>query len=317
MRRLGRAVRGVSAPRLGKRPIARPAHTTWIVLRCTGGVAKPKETIGFVLGGGGILGAHEVGMLRALLEAGIGPDLVVGTSVGAVNGAAIAFDPTAAGVERLVDVWKAIEETEIFGGSLLGRLGNLARTRTSLHSDAALRDVLTGAFGTPQIEDLDVPFQCVGASIENAREHWFTTGSLIDAVLASCAVPGLVPPAVVDGEHFYDGGIVNSIPVGRAAELGATVAYVLHVGRIERALTPPRWPWEAGLVAFEIARRHRFASDLDRLSTEIEVHVLPTGAAVGQKAPDLRELRYRNFARVPGSIESAYNASRDYLAAQG
>lgn len=277
-------------------------------------MAKPNETIGFVLGGGGILGAHEVGMLRALLEAGIGPDLVVGTSVGAVNGAAVAFEPTAAGVERLVDVWNAIEETEIFGGSLLGRLGNLARTRTSFHSDAALRDVLTGAFGTPRIEDLQVSFQCVGASIESAREHWFTTGPLIDAVLASCAVPGLVPPAVVNGEHFYDGGIVNSIPVARAAELGATVAYVLHVGRIERALTPPRWPWEAGLVAFEIARRHRFASDLDRLSGEIEVHVLPTGAAGGQKAPDLRELRYRNFAHVPDWIESAYNASRDYLA---
>src|SRR3954466_8018060 len=163
-------------------------------------------------------------MLRALLEAGIGPDLVVGTSGGGVNGAAVAFEPTAAGGGRLGEAWNAIEETEIFGGSLLGRLGNLARTRTSFHSDAALRDVLTGAFGTPRIEDLQVSFQCVGASIESAREHWFTTGPLIDAVLASCAVPGLVPPAVVNGEHFYDGGIVNSIPVARAAELGPTVA---------------------------------------------------------------------------------------------
>jgi NTE family protein len=252
-------------------------------------------------------------MLRALFEGGIEPDLVVGTSVGAVNGAVIAASPSLEGVSRLTDVWTAIDETGIFGGSFLGRLGNLARTRTSLHSDDPLRTLLAATLGAPAIEDLPVRFQCVAASIENAREHWFTSGPLVEAVCASAAVPGLVPPAAVDGEHFYDGGIVNSIPVGRAVELGADSIYVLHVGRIERALEPPRWPWEAGLVAFEIARRHRFATDLERLPEGVDVHVLPTGAPVGQKAPDLRELRYRNFSRVPEWIESAYRASREYL----
>jgi NTE family protein len=254
-------------------------------------------------------------MLQALVEAGITPDVVVGTSVGAVNGAIVASDPSADGVARLREVWMAIEQTDVFGGSLLGRLGNLAKTRTSLHSDEPLRALLTDALGAARIEDLDVTFQCVAASIENAREHWFTSGPVVEAVMASAAVPGLVPPALVDGEHFYDGGIVNSIPVGRAVELGAQTVYVLHVGRIERELAPPRWPWEAGLVAFEIARRHRFAADLAAMPEAVDVHVLPTGAPVGRKAPDLRELRYRSFSQVPEWIETAYNASREYLAA--
>jgi NTE family protein len=97
-----------------------------------------------------------------------------------------------------------------------------------------------------------VPFQCVAASIERAAEHWFASGSLVDAILASAAVPGVLPPVRVGDEHFLDGGLVNSIPVGRAVALGATTIYVLQVGRIERSLEVPRRPWEVATVAFEI-----------------------------------------------------------------
>ena len=89
------------------------------------------------------------------------------------------------------------------------------------------------------------------------------------AVLASCAVPGLLPPVEVDGEHYFDGGLVDSIPVGRAVALGASTVYVLHVGRIERPLTVPRRPWEVGLVAFEIARRHRFHEEMSALPSSV------------------------------------------------
>ena len=108
-------------------------------------------------------------------------------------------------------------------------------------------------------------FQCVAASIESAAEHWFTAGPIVDAVLASSAVPGILPPVRIGDEHFIDGGIVNSIPVNRAVELGATRIFVMHVGRLDRPLEPPRWPWEVALVAFEIARRHRFLGDLASL----------------------------------------------------
>ena len=125
--------------------------------------------------------------------------------------------------------------------------------------------------------ELEIPFQCVAASIERAAEHWFSDGDLIDAVLASCAVPGLLPPVEIDGEHYLDGGLVHSIPVGRAVALGADTIYVLHVGRIDRPLRPPDKPWEVAQVAFEIARRHRFAADLAALPPDVTLHVLPAG----------------------------------------
>jgi len=266
-----------------------------------------------VLGGGGQLGVHEVGMLRALLEHGLVPDVVVGTSVGAINGAAVATDPSPAGVARLVETWSALERGDVFAGSLLRRLGTLARTGTHLHGNDRLRALLTEALPIPSIEDLLVRFQCVAASIERSAEHWFLDGPLVDAVLASAAVPGILPPVEIAGEHFVDGGIVNSIPVARAAELGATVIYVMHVGRLDRPLTPPRWPWEVGLVAFEIARRHRFLGDLAALPDEIEVHVLPTGQAEAPRYNDISQLRYRESLGAAERIEQAYRASLAYL----
>jgi NTE family protein len=275
--------------------------------RADGGVA-------FVLGGGGgPLGAHEVGMLRALIERGIVPDLVLGTSVGAINGAAVAADPSAAGVQRLARLWSEIGGRGVFGGSVLRRAATLARTRTHLHGNEALRARLTTTLGDRRIEDLAVSFQCVAASIERASEHWFATGPLIDAVLASAAVPGLLPAVEIAGEHFIDGGIVNSIPVSRAVELGARQVFVLHVGRLDRPLEPPRWPWEVALVAFEVARRHRFLGDLAALPGDVEVHVLPTGQRNPPRYSDISQFRYRDASHVAARVERAHEASARYL----
>jgi NTE family protein len=271
-------------------------------------------SIAFVLGGGGgPLGAHEVGMLRALIERGIRPDLVLGTSVGAINGVAVAADPSPAGVERLTEMWSAIDRSDVFGGSVLGRLATLARTRTHLHDTESLRALLTDGLPVGRIEELAVPFQCVAACIERASEHWFDAGPVVDAVLASAAVPGLLPPVAIRGEHFIDGGIVNSIPVTRAIELGATQVFVLHVGRLDRPLEPPRWPWEVALVAFEIARRHRFIGDLAALPEGVEVHVLPTGQQDPPRYTDLSQFRYRDTAHVQERIARAGAASARYL----
>lgn len=266
----------------------------------------------FVLGGGGVLGAHEVGMLRALDEAGIKPDVIVGTSVGALNGVMLAAAPGDA-VAALTELWSSDVVRTAFGGSWMTRLSTLARSGTHLHSPGPLRDLLTGMLPVSRIEDLAVPFQCVAASVERATAHWFAEGPLVDAVLASCAVPGLLPPIRIGDDHFLDGGLVHSIPVGRAVALGARRVYVLHVGRIERPLVAPRRPWEVGLIAFEIARRHRFAEEMATLPADIEVHVMPTG---GETRPgvDLSQLRYRDSSRISGYIERAYQASSHYLA---
>jgi NTE family protein len=273
----------------------------------------PGADVAFVLGGGGHLGAHEVGMLRALLERGIVPDLVLGTSVGAINGAAVAADPTPRAAEKLEAVWAGIERTDAFAGGILGRIGTLVRTRTHLHQNDGLRRMLAESLEVERIEELRLPFQCVAASIESASERWFTEGPLIDAVLASSAVPGILPPVEIDGEHYLDGGIVNSIPVGRAVALGARTIYVLHVGRVDRALDPPRWPWEVALVAFEIARRHRFHGDLADLPPGIEVHVMPTGQTDPPRYTDLSQLRYRDMSNVRAHIDAAYEASARHL----
>lgn len=272
-------------------------------------MADPTRTA-FVLGGGGVLGAVEVGMLRALFEAGIQPDLVLGTSVGALNGALVAQQPEPAVVDRLVELWRSASGGAVYVDGAVRQVRRALATGTHLYSSRPLRQRLADELGDVTFEELAVPFQCVAASIERAGEHWFTSGPVVDAVVASAAVPGLFPPTEVEGEHFLDGGIVNSIPVGRAVELGATRIFVLQVGRVDRPLAVPSKPWEVARVSFEIARRHRFHREMNALPAEVEAHVLPTG---GGSAKDDAILAYKDFTRVTARIEQAYLASRDYL----
>ena len=271
--------------------------------------------VAFVLGGGGILGAHEVGMLRALVERSIVPDVVLGTSVGAINGALFAAEPTVAGVMRLSRLWVDARLGEITAGTVLRRVTTLARTGTHLQSLSDVRQRLAQALPVTRIEQLQLPFQCVAASIEHAAEQWFTEGDLADAVLASCAVPGILPPVQIGDEHFIDGGIVNSVPVQRAVLLGARTIYVLQVGRLEKPLRPPRWPWEVGLVAFEVARRHRFASDLTSMPEGVTLRALPTGGSAAPAYNDVSgQLHVRRMARsIQDQIDTSYEASMAYL----
>jgi NTE family protein len=254
-------------------------------------------------------------MLRALAEREVAPGLVLGTSVGAINGAMFAADPTAIGVERLSELWLGSQLSELTASAVVRRIGTLARSGTHLESLDAARERLARALPVERIEELSVPFQCVAASIERAAEHWFTSGPLVDVVLASCAVPGILPPVKIGDQHYIDGGIVNSIPVSRAVMLGARKIYVLQVGRLEKSLQPPRWPWEVGLVAFEVARRHRFAHDLESLPEGIELHVMPTGGSAAPAYNDVAgQLRFRRAVRsVRQQIDVAYEASLRYL----
>jgi NTE family protein len=268
----------------------------------------------FVLGGGGLLGVAEVGMARALLEADVQPDLVCGTSVGAINGAVLAADPTPSGAQRLLAIWEVLAEEGILDGSVLRRVAKVMRSRTSLHGNGAFRRMLRDRLPAQTFEELAVPFECVAASIERAREHWFDTGDLIEAVLASCALPGVFPPVQIGDEHFYDGGLVNSIPLDRAVARGADTIWVLHVGRLEEELAAPRFLWEVGFVAFEISRRYRFHGDLERVGSEVTVHVLPSGLPQ-RPAATWSNLRYRDTRRIARRADLAYNATRDYLEA--
>ena len=181
---------------------------------------------------------------------------------------------------------------------------------THIYSATPIKQRLLDEFGELTFEELPVQFQVCAASIERAAEHWFDSGPVVDAVMASAAVPGILPPIKVGDEHYLDGGIVNSIPLGRAVQLGATRVFVLQVGRIDRPLTVPKRPWEVARVSFEIARRHRFQRELSELPDGIECHVLP---AKGTSERDDTIWAARDFSSVERRIESTYQASLEYL----
>ncbi len=272
-------------------------------------------TIGFVLGGGGVRGAVEVGMLRALLEAGITPDLVVGTSIGAINGAAVAADPTPGVVDALEHAWASPTASAIYGESWPRQLRRLASSRTHLNDPAPLQALLDEMLGeNTQFEDLSVPLAVCAASVERAAEQWFDTGPVAPAVLASASVPAALPPTRIGDDHYIDGGVVNSIPLGEAIARGADEVYVLQVGRIEEPLEVPTRPSEVGRVAFEISRRHRFGRELDAVPEHVTVHVLPYG---GRQPGDERLRAYRRLDRTHARIQAAYEASKLYLAHGG
>jgi NTE family protein len=252
-------------------------------------------------------------MLRALVERGIVPDLVVGTSVGAMNGAAVAADPTLATVEKLESVWSNLDKEPVFAASLFAGAARLARSRTHLQTIGPLRDLIDRMLPVHRFDELRVRFECVAACIERAAEQWFSEGPLVDAILASAAVPGILPPVEIGGEHFVDGGIVNSIPIERAVQLGADVVYVMHVGRVDRKLEAPKNLIEVAMVAFEIARRHRFARDMANLPEGVVAHVLPTGEENPPRFSDLSQLRYRDFSDVSKRVAGAHAAAAAYL----
>jgi NTE family protein len=274
--------------------------------------ARGDEVTAFVLGGGGLLGAAEVGMAAALIDRGIVPDLVIGTSIGAINGAMLASEPSAATVARMAEIWSDLGSTGPFAASMRKRFEAFTRSAgvamyPTEQLEATLRTHLPERF-----EDLAVPFWCCAASIERSAEVWFSSGDLVPAVMASSALPGVFPPKQIGGEHFIDGGIVNSIPLDRARKLGATRAFVLQVGRIEQSLRVPHRPWQVAQVAFEVARRARFHAALTKTREFIDVYVLPTGGGVPEPT-SWRTYDFRDTSRLRGRLQASRDAAAQYL----
>lgn len=252
-------------------------------------------------------------MAKALADHGLQPDLIVGTSIGSLNGAVLASAPVEESVQRLTRMWAEMQASAIFGESLVRRIQHLFNHWTSFHSNEPLRRLVEEWVPFSKLEEAAVQMQTCAACIETSSEHWFTEGSVVDAVLASCALPGVLPPVEIAGRHYIDGGVVNSIPVSRAIELGATEIYVLHVGHIDDPLETPRHPWDVAMVSFEIARRHRFHRELESASGKVAVHVLPTGKLPG-RYNDLAKLRYNHDEAIQDHMLAAEDATSRFLA---
>ena len=265
---------------------------------------RPKTA--FVLGGGGNLGAIQVGQLRALLERGIRPDVVVGCSVGSLNGAAIAGNPTLQEAERLADLWRSLTREDVFPSSRVGRgPWMFVRNATSAFGDHGLRRVLAHWLRFSRIEDAAVPLWVVATSLRKGTEHWFSSGDVATALLASTALPGLFPPVDVAGELLIDGGVVNNIPISKAIELRARRIFVLDVGNLERERPAPKRPYEALLQAVTIARAHRFRIEREHVPDNVRLIRLPT--------VDVGRLRYDDFSRSGELIDRTYKASLAFL----
>lgn len=259
------------------------------------------ERIALVLSGGGNLGALQVGMLRALLERGIRPDLIVGCSVGAVNGAAVAADPTLRGVAHLEDLWRRVADFGVMPPSRLPSPLQMARRGTAIHGNGGLRRLLEHGLVVPTFEQLRVPFTCVATDVDTAEETWFEHGPLVEAILASAALPAVFPPMVVDGRRYLDGGVVNDVPITRAVERGATRLYVLQTGVPETPPANPRRPFDVAVWAYWLARRNRLGRDLA---------ALPAGVSCTLLVPPCRpRIRFDDFSRSAELVAQGYDAA--------
>ena len=266
-----------------------------------GGAGK----VAFVLSGGGNLGALQVGMLKALLEHRIVPDLIVGCSVGAINGAGLADDPTIGGVEHMERVWKALEGQNLLPSGWLPNAVALARKGEAVHDQAGLRAMAEEQLRSTTFDQLAVPFQCVATDILGVREVWFSEGPIVDAILASSALPAVYPAVEIDGVRYLDGGIVDDVPMSRAVELGATTIYVLQVGGFTRPRPEPQRPLDVAVQSYWIARHHRFKRELAGMPEGIDVHVLPAG--------ETPKMRFNDFTQAGTLIEVAHTATTEYL----
>jgi NTE family protein len=176
-------------------------------------IADLPRPVGYVLGGGGSLGAIQVGMLQALSEHDIAPDIVAGTSVGSLNGAVIAFDPTSA-ANRLSHLWARLTREQVFPGGLLHQARTLQHAKTHLFASTGLATVIDDFLGPEAtFADLALPFTAMAMDIATARPHVLSDGPLRPALLASSAIPGIFPPVEVGPLRLYDGGLVANVPL--------------------------------------------------------------------------------------------------------
>jgi NTE family protein len=227
----------------------------------------------FVFAGGGARGAAQIGMLQALISHGITADDVYGASVGAINAAGFAGDPTPAGVERMADHWRAVTSGDVFPQGRIPGPWRFLQQREAVHANDGVRRLIEDGLTFERIEEATVHLEVVATSLTDGRTQWFTYGPAVEAILASCALPSLLPPVEIGGESFIDGGVVDNVPIGRAIAHGAERIFVFLCGPLRYTPHPYRRPVEAVLTAFFIAIHAKFARELERLPPGVEVIV--------------------------------------------
>jgi len=257
----------------------------------------------FVLSGGANMGCAQVGQLLALFEHGITPDLVVGTSVGALNAAAVATNPTLEGVSELAHLWRELTSADIFPGGNLSRAWNIARRGLYLVENTGLGKVIERATSIRDLSNLQLPIRVVTTDLKTGEEIVFSRGPMKEILLASSALPGVFPPIHLDGRVLVDGGVVDAVPIWHALSPDIDEIYVLNVsgGGLLKNL---RSPLDVMTRAFSISRNLRFDVELRNAQEHTKIYVLP-------RPTDQREMYdFNDSARL---LDEAYKLTFAFL----
>jgi NTE family protein len=221
-----------------------PAHKR----SATPPIAREKTV--FVLLGGGSRGAAQAGALAAVLEQGIRPDLMIGVSAGAWNGAYLASDPIPERASVLCDLWAKTKTTDLLGGGWWQAAVSAVSGRPALYGSEGPVRMAHRYLPAQTFEELQVPLSIVASNLTTGQPAIFSSGRLLPAVLASSAVPGIFPPVVKDGQVYVDGGLQEWEASATALKLGAQRVYLFGCGAIAE-LSPRLIPTDSGALAEE------------------------------------------------------------------
>jgi NTE family protein len=244
-------------------------------------------------------------MAEALLEAGIQPDLIIGTSAGAVNGVWLAGNPGPEGATRLRQLWLTVRRRDVFPLSPFRLALGLVGLRNHLVSNEALERWLVVHAPFSRIEKATVPLHIMATDLMSGMAVRLSEGDVIDALLASAAIPGIFPPVQVDGRLLVDGGVAADTPIGEAVASGADTVYVLPTVGPAGLATQPRGPVSAVLQATSHMLGHAAEREVDIYADRCALFVVPA-PVVGNVSP------FR-FNRTGQLIDAARAATRTWL----
>ena len=260
------------------------------------------KPVHYVMAGGGAHGAVQWGALQALAQTDLTPDAIIGTSAGALTGAVLAED-AASGVARLAYVWGQMNMSYLVGDKWWTR--SITQVRSpGLVSNASEQATIENLLAAEAIEDLDVPFAAVATDLATGRPHVFDTGPLVPALLASSAIPGVLPPVIIEGRPYCDGLVSANLPAVPAVQRGAGSIVVLDTG-VRQAGDPGVTATKVlGRVSAIMAASQR-RRQLREAGRHVPVLLLPTPDDLGGS------LEFDDTMRAAGA---AYAMSRSFLA---
>ena len=262
----------------------------------------------FVFAGGGSFGAIQVGMLHSLVAHGITADMVVGSSVGALNGAFYAGDPTLRGVQRLATVWRGLTRHDVFPISWRTVMSFLWR-RDFLIPQDGIRKLIDDHIPYRNLQDAKLPVHIVTTDIISGDSIVLSEGSTAEAIVASTAIPGAFTPVRYKNYYLADGAISSNTPIRVAVRLGAKRLIILPTGHACATEAPPVGAVANVLHALTLLISRQLVSELEGLDPDIEYFVVPPLCPLVGSPYD--------FSRTADHIERAIRTTDAWLAQSG